>query len=287
MPRRRTTPAQHERPLGARHGGSALFTVIVSVLLLLGAGVMCLVLVLANAPGALAVGVVLAALPVGPVIAAFLWLDRDEPEPARFLVLAFFWGAVVATSAALVLQSIDQIVLGTPDNWSAAIVAPVTEEGGQGAVRPDAAVVPAPGHRRGPRRDRLRGHRRGRASRSPRTSSTWPGLHGQRGAGHGRPRLGDRPVRRTRHLQPLRAPLFTSFIGLGVGFAVVAKQRKWRVLAPLPGYLAAVTAHATWNASAFFGGGGTFVLTYACAMVPAFLLLAGFAAWSRTARQRC
>ena len=50
-------------------------------------------LVLANAPGALAVGVVLAALPVGPVIAAFLWLDRYEPEPVRLLVLGVLWGA--------------------------------------------------------------------------------------------------------------------------------------------------------------------------------------------------
>ena len=115
-----------------RRRGSALFTVVVSLLLLAGAGVMCLVLVLSNAPAALAVGVVLAALPVGPVIASFLWLDRYEPEPVRLLVLAFFWGAVVATAAALVLQALDQFVLGTPDTWSAAIVAPITEEGAKG-----------------------------------------------------------------------------------------------------------------------------------------------------------
>ena len=53
------------------------------------------------------------------------------------------------------------------------------------------------------------------------------------------------------------------------------------MLAPLLGYLAAVTAHATWNASAFFGGGEAFVLTYLFAMVPAFLLLVGFAVWAR------
>ena len=57
-------------------------------------------------------------LPVGPVIASFLWLDRYEPEPVRLLVTAFFWGAVVATAAALVLQALDQFVLGTPDDWS-------------------------------------------------------------------------------------------------------------------------------------------------------------------------
>jgi protease PrsW len=80
---------------------------------------------------------------------------------------------------------------------------------------------------------------------------------------------------------PFAHPLFTSFIGLGVGFAVVAKNRRWRFLAPLLGYVAAVTAHASWNGSTFFGGGQTFVLTYLFAMVPAFLLLVGFAVWAR------
>ena len=47
------------------------------------------------------------------------------------------------------------------------------------------------------------------------------------------------------------------------------------------GHVVAVTAHATWNASAFFRGGGAFVLTYVFAMVPAFLLLVGFAVWAR------
>jgi hypothetical protein len=85
---------------------------------------------------------------------------------------------------------------------------------------------------------------------------------------------------------PFAHPLFTSFIGLGVGFAVVAKKKHWRFLAPLLGYLAAVTAHATWNASAFFGGGSAFVLTYVFAMVPAFLLLVGFAVWARMREAR-
>ena len=79
------------------------------------------------------IGVLLAAIPVGPVIAAFLWLDRYEPEPVKVLTAAFAWGALVATAAALVLQALDQFVLGTPEDWSAAIVAPVTEEAAKGA----------------------------------------------------------------------------------------------------------------------------------------------------------
>ena len=122
-------PGLLERP---RRRGSALFTVTVAILLLLGAGVMCLVLVLANAPGALAVGVVLAALPVGPVVASLPLARplraRAGPAPGARVLL----GRVVATAAALVLQALDQAVLGTPDDWSAAIVAPITEEGAKG-----------------------------------------------------------------------------------------------------------------------------------------------------------
>jgi len=42
-----------------------------------------------------------------------------------------------------------------------------------------------------------------------------------------------------------------------------------------------VAAHAAWNSSAAIGGGRYFVLTYLFAMVPAFLLVVGFAVWAR------
>ena len=121
-------------------------------------------------------------------------------------MLAFFWGAVVATAAALVLQSLDQIVLGTPDDWSAAIVAPITEEGAKGLF-----ILLLLWFRR-------------RVIDGVLDGIVYAGLvgvgfaftenilylarrlHGRRRRGAGRPRLGDRPVRRTRHLQPVRAP---------------------------------------------------------------------------------
>jgi len=53
-----------------------LFTVLVWLAVLVGAGIMSVVLVTANAPDALVIGVVLAALPVGPVIAVFLFAQR-------------------------------------------------------------------------------------------------------------------------------------------------------------------------------------------------------------------
>jgi RsiW-degrading membrane proteinase PrsW (M82 family) len=263
-----------------RRRGGVGFTVLVSVLMLVGAGVMALVLVLSNAPGALAVGAILAAIPVGPVIACFLWLDRYEPEPARLLLTAFLWGALVATAAALVLQTLDQYVLDTPDDWSAAIVAPITEEGAKGLF-----ILLLLWFRR-------------RVIDGVLDGIVYAGLVGVGFAftenilylggayvgGDGQPggfgaATGLFVVRGI--FSPFAHPLFTSFIGLGVGFAVIAKTHRWRVAAPLIGYVVAVVAHASWNASAFFAGGNAFVLTYVLAMVPAFLLLVGFAIWAR------
>ena len=110
-------PAPTAIPPAVRKYGSrgVLFAVLVSVALLLGALVMGFVLVASGEPGAIGVGVVLATLPVGPLVASYFWLDRYEPEPTRLLLLAFAWGAVVATGAALVVQSLEQAINGS---WS-------------------------------------------------------------------------------------------------------------------------------------------------------------------------
>jgi hypothetical protein len=80
---------------------------------------------------------------------------------------------------------------------------------------------------------------------------------------------------------PFAHPFFTALFGMGVGYAVVTRSRFWRVAAPLLGYAAAVTAHAFWNGAAYFGGGRYFVAAYVSLMLPAFLLVAGFAVWAR------
>jgi RsiW-degrading membrane proteinase PrsW (M82 family) len=272
-------PALLRRP---RRRDNTLFTVLVSVAMLAGAGVMCLVLVLSNAPDALAIGVVLAALPVGPVIASFLWLDRYEPEPVRLLAMAFGWGALVATAAALLLQTLDQTILKTPNSLSGSVVAPITEEAAKGLFILLLLWL---------RRRVLDGVLDGIVyaglvgvgfaftENILYLGGAYMGGHGEGPGGLG-PATALFVVRGV--FSPFAHPLFTSFIGLGAGIAVVAKTRVWRFLAPLLGYLAAVAAHASWNASAFFAGGQAFVLTYLFAMVPAFLLFVGFAVWARS-----
>ena len=108
------------------------FTVVVSVVMVLGALVMALVLLLTGAPTALVVGAVLAAVPVGPLVAIFMWLDRYEPEPRSLLLLALGWGAFVATSFALLLQLLASALLELDDVLTSAVVAPVTEEATKG-----------------------------------------------------------------------------------------------------------------------------------------------------------
>src|SRR5688500_16020865 len=50
---------------------------------------------------ALIIGLVAAILPVPALVACFLWLDRYAPEPAKYLVFCFAWGAFPSTLAAL------------------------------------------------------------------------------------------------------------------------------------------------------------------------------------------
>ena len=56
-------------------------------------------LAFSGAPSSLVLATVLAALPVGPLVACYLWLDRYEPEPRTLLAAGLLWGCFVATAA--------------------------------------------------------------------------------------------------------------------------------------------------------------------------------------------
>lgn len=263
-----------------------MFTVVLTLLMVVGAGVMGLVLLASGAPNALVVGLLLAALPVGPLVATYLWLDRYEPEPRALLVLAFGWGALVATAGALILQLLDQFVLGTPEDLSAAVSAPITEEAMKGLFVLLLLWV---------RRHEIDGVLDG---------LVYAGLVGvgfaftenilyltsayMGGDGSGPGGLGPATVLFVIRgvFSPFAHPLFTSFVGIGVGIAVTTRRQFWRVSAPFLGYVGAVAAHSLWNSAALLGGGGAFILTYLGLMVPAFLLLVGLAIWTRRREAR-
>jgi RsiW-degrading membrane proteinase PrsW (M82 family) len=264
-----------------RRRNSLAFTVVLAVVMFLGACVVAFVLARAGAPDALVVGVLLAALPVGPVVATYLWLDRYEPEPVGLLVLAFGWGALVATAIAALLEAADRIALNTSLTWSAIVVAPVTEEAGKGLF-----IFLLLWFRR-------------REIDGVLDGIVYAGLVGVgfaftenvlylAGAYMGGHHLGPGGLGAATGLfvvrgifSPFAHPLFTSATGIGVGYAVITRNRFWRVASPILGYLVAVCAHGLWNASVFVGGGQTFLVAYVLVMVPAFLLFVGFAVWAR------
>jgi protease PrsW len=93
--------------------------------------VMLLILGFSSGIAGLAIGLVAAILPVPVLVSAFLWLDRYEPEPSRYLVFCFAWGSAVATLVALGVNTgaawlFDRI--GLPDALVAVLVAPFIEE---------------------------------------------------------------------------------------------------------------------------------------------------------------
>ena len=62
--------------MSGRRRDSVAFTAVVTLLVLLGALVMSVVIAFSGAPGSLVLATLLAALPVGPLVGCFMWLDR-------------------------------------------------------------------------------------------------------------------------------------------------------------------------------------------------------------------
>ncbi len=263
-----------------RRRSSAAFTIVVTVVMFVGAAAMGLVLLLSGAPAALVVGLVLASIPLAPLIWVYMWLDRYEPEPRSLLVMGLGWGAFVATSAALVLQVFDTVVFASDDLYTSAVVAPVTEEAAKGLFILLLLFY---------RRHELDGILDGLVYAGMvgigfaftenilYLASAYMGEDGQAG-GIGEA-VGLFIVRGI--FSPFAHPFFTAFIGIGIGIAVNSRSRAVRVIAPTIGYLAAVAAHGAWNGSLMIDDGRNAIATYFFLMVPAFLLLSGFAIWSR------
>lgn len=259
---------------------SVAFTVVVTVAVTVGALLTLVLLALSGAPGTTVLAAGLAAVPVGPVLAAYLWLDRYEPEPRGLLVAGLAWGAFVATMAALAIQGIGGLVVPITDNASLAIVAPVVEEASKGLF-----LVLLLWWRRAEVDGILDG-------------IVYAGMvgvgfaftenvlylvaayNGTDGVGPG----GLEAVTGTFVMRclfsPFAHPLFTAFTGIGIGLAVSSRSTSVRWLAPLGGYLLAVLAHGLWNGSTVFGF-GSFVLVYVVIMAPAFVGMVALAWWAR------
>jgi len=256
------------------------FTVVIGAALVLGALVMALVLAASGAPEAIATGVVLAAIPLGPMIGCYLWLDRYEPEPRSLLLLGLGWGAFVATSAAIFLQAFDAFAFGPSEAVESVLVAPASEEAAKGLFILLLLLY---------RRAELDGILDGIVYAGMvgigfaftenilYLSQAYIGEDGRTGGIDGAVAMF--VVRGL--ASPFAHPFFTAFIGIGIGVAVTTRRRSVRYLAPAVGFLAAFGAHAAWNGSLLVNGGVGAFLAYLLLIVPAFLVMVAFAVWAR------
>jgi protease PrsW len=237
------------------------------------------------------VGIVAALVPVASIVAALLWIDRWEPEPARMLWLAFGWGASVAAITALLVNNTTAAVgdallgHGSGDKVSAVVSAPLFEEALKGVFVIGVMYF-------------LRNEFDGVIDGVVYAGFVAAGFafteniyyFGRAFAEHGFGNAGTGGVVTAFILRgvlsPFTHPLFTAMIGIGAGIAVRTPSKYIRVLAPIAGYLTAVLLHALWNASATLGTPQTFLNVYFLVMVPIFIAGVTLVSWHRRREQR-
>ncbi|MFD0900501.1 PrsW family intramembrane metalloprotease [Actinomadura sediminis] len=221
------------------------------------------------------VGLLLAVLPIPPLIALALALDRLEPEPPRALVFAFMWGAGVAVLGALVLNTAGLLYITVPifgevDGHfvSATFGAPVIEETLKGAVLFGMLWL---------RRNEIDGFADGLIY----AAMVGLGFAMMENITYYMRAFEDGGAQQLQAVfilrglvAPLSHPLFTSMTGLGVAYA--ATHRRGQLLAPLAGLLGAMILHGLWNGAASTGlaGLGAVYLLDFCILVGLIVLVA-------------
>ncbi|MEV8442338.1 PrsW family intramembrane metalloprotease [Actinosynnema sp. NPDC051121] len=238
--------------------------------------------------GAILVGAVAALVPVVVVVGAFLWVGRWEPEPARSLLLAFFWGACGATAISAVLNQVAYVlgeaVLAGGSTFVAVVAAPVVEEAAKAAF---AGVLFLR------RRQEFGGPVDGvvyagiAAAGFAFTENVYYFARVFADTGLGDLSSGLAAVFVLRGaLSPFAHPLFTVMVGIGIGVAATTGSKRLRVAAPLLGYLGATGLHSLWNTSAIVGDGSTFISLYFLVMVPVFAGVVWLVVWQRRRERR-
>ncbi len=271
--------------MAAAPRGTVAFTAVVTVSVLLCAVPMTLIVGMSSAPRITVLAALLAAVPVGPLVACFLWLDRYEPEPRHLLVGGLLWGVFVATAVALILEGVGGFAAGLSDKTMLVVGAPMAEEASKGLFLLLLLWW---------RRSELDGVLDGIVyagmvgvgfAFTENILYLASAYDGSGGVGPG----GVHALTGTFLLRclvsPFAHPLFTACTGIGVGIAVNSRTRSTRILAPLLGYACAVVAHAIWNSATVFWP-DNFVLVYLTLMTPVFLLGVALALWARHSERR-
>ncbi|MEU5563862.1 PrsW family intramembrane metalloprotease [Micromonospora musae] len=240
---------------------------------------------------ALLIGAVTAVLPVPVLVGCFLWLDRYEPEPLKYLIFCFGWGAFVATAISLTVNDfaaglIDGLHL--PAALTGVLVAPFIEELTK-ALGPILLLVF--------RRREWSGITDGlvycglsAVGFAMVENILYLGGYGfASGAERFGPATGAQQVIAIFIVRILlfgfAHPLFTSMTGVGLGIAARTADRRVRVLAPVAGLLLAMMLHGTWNLLPTLSqaAGQPLIMLYGFIglMVPIFFGMVGLAVWLR------
>jgi RsiW-degrading membrane proteinase PrsW (M82 family) len=133
-------PPQPVLAQAPRRSSSLLALAIVGIVLvsLVALGVVVFLLNILGAD-AVALGGIMALVPLAIVFFGVRWVDRWEPEPRVAVLFAFLWGAAVSVAIALLFGTVFDIVQNaaglddaTKDFIGSVVQAPLTEEGGKG-----------------------------------------------------------------------------------------------------------------------------------------------------------
>jgi RsiW-degrading membrane proteinase PrsW (M82 family) len=223
-------------------------------------------------------GLVFAALPLGVVVPAFLWLDRFEAEPNSMLLFAFAWGALVASVGALVLNTSSLVLLQQsgqdPQTMRAVVVAPVIEESLKGAGVLILVLF---------RRREFDGVVDGIVYAGI-TAAGFAFAENILYLGRAYHESGGEGLALVFFLRgvmgPFAHPLFTVCTGIGLGVASSTRRPALRLIAPALGWLLAIALHGWWNLTTVAGLRG-FLSTYVLLQVPVFVAFVSIALWAR------
>jgi RsiW-degrading membrane proteinase PrsW (M82 family) len=268
-------------PNGGRQQLMVTLTVVASVMGLAGLAGWALQRDLAGVIGERAFlwGLLFAFVPVLPLTAVFLSLDRFRPEPTILLAIAILWGALGASYVSLKCNSWLAAQIGDLHGAtarSAVFVAPWVEETAKGAVI--FAIVFWRQHRfnavlAGIAYGGLVGVGFAFTENIVYYGQLFQQVYATADKGAA--------LDAVKHLffwrglaAPFIHPMFTMLTGAGIGVAVRHRHLGVRILSPVAGFCAAVLLHMGYNTIASFATGEGLTAVYVALLLPTLVTLA-------------